>query len=128
MLAKMVPAFRAFVGGPVGSGSQFVAWVHLVDAVRAIEHAMDAELVGPFNVTAPEPVTMRSFARALGAALGRPAVFRVPSFAVRLAVGDRADAVLTGQRAIPRLLSDSGFAFVFPELASALADIVGRPA
>lgn len=124
MLAKMIPAFRAFVGGPVGTGAQYMGWVHIVDAVRALEHAIDTELSGAFNVTAPEPVTMETFARVLGQALGRPALFRVPSFAVKLAFGDRAEALLTGQRAVPRRLSDAGFAFVFPELASALADIV----
>ena len=124
MLAKLIPAFRAFVGGPVGTGAQYMGWVHIVDAVRALEHAMDTELVGPFNVTAPEPVTMETFARFLGEALGRPSLFRVPSFAVKLAFGDRAEAVLTGQRAVPRRLMDAGFAFVFPELVSALADIV----
>ena len=123
MLAKMIPAFRAFVGGPVGTGAQYMGWVHIVDAVRALEHATDSDLVGPFNVTAPEPVTMAAFAKALGEALGRPALFRVPSFAVKLAFGDRAEAILTGQRAIPRRLSDAGFAFVFPELVSALADL-----
>ena len=125
MLAKMIPAFRAFVGGPVGTGAQYMGWVHIVDAVRALEHAMDTVIVGPFNVTAPDPVTMATFAHVLGETLGRPALFRVPPFAVKLAFGDRADAVLTGQRAVPRRLSDAGFAFVFPELASALADIIG---
>jgi uncharacterized protein (TIGR01777 family) len=124
MLAKMLPAFRAFVGGPVGSGAQYMAWIHQVDAVRALEHAMDTALDGPFNTTAPEPVTMDRFSRTLGEALGRPAVFRVPSFAVKLAFGDRAEAVLTGQRALPQRLMDAGFAFVFPDLESALADIV----
>ena len=124
MLAKMIPAFRAFLGGPVGTGAQYMGWVHIVDMVRALEHAMDTDLDGPFNVTAPEPVTMDTFANVLGESLGRPALFRVPSFAVKLAFGDRAEAMLTGQRAVPRRLVDSGFAFVFPELASALADLV----
>lgn len=127
MLAKMLPAFKAFLGGPLGTGAQYMGWVHLDDAVRALEHALDTDLAGPFNVTAPEPVTMEAFAHALGEALGRPAVLRVPSFAVKLAFGARADAMLTGQRAVPRRLVDSGFAFVFPELASALADLVGAP-
>jgi uncharacterized protein (TIGR01777 family) len=126
VLQKMLPAFRAFAGGPVGTGEQYMPWVHIDDVVRAIEHAVDQPaLVGPFNLTAPEPVTMLAFARALGAALKRPAVFRVPSSLVKLALGDRAAAVLTGQRAVPRRLVDTGFAFVFPELASALADLVG---
>jgi len=127
MLEKMLPAFRAFVGGPVGTGAQYMGWIHLVDTVRALEHALDTDLTGPFNVTAPEPVTMDTFAHALGEAMGRPAIFRVPSFAVKLALGSRSEAVLTGQRAIPKRLVDGEFAFVFPELTSALADIVTRP-
>ncbi len=126
-LAKMIPAFRAFVGGPLGTGAQYMGWVHLVDAVRALEWAIDSELAGPFNVTAPEPVSMDAFARALGEALGRPAALRVPSFAVKVAFGARADALLTGQRAIPSRLVEQRFAFVFPDLASALADIVAQP-
>lgn len=125
MLAKMLPAFRAFMGGPVGSGRQYLAWIHIVDAVRALELAIDdVALDGPFNVTAPEPVTMDAFARALGAALGRPSGLRVPPFAVRVAVGEGADAILTGPRAVPKRLVDRGFAFVFPDLASALSDLV----
>ncbi len=121
----MVPAFRAYLGGPVGTGAQYMGWVHLVDTIRAFEHALDTDLTGPFNVTAPEPVTNDTFSHVLGEALGRPALVRVPSFAVKLAFGDRAEAVLTGQRAVPKRLDDSGFAFVYPELASALADLVG---
>ena len=127
MLDKMQPAFRAFVGGPVGTGEQYMGWIHLVDTVRALVHALDTELVGPFNVTAPEPVTMKVFATALGQAMGRPSLFRVPPFAVKMMLGDRSEAVLTGQRAVPKRLVDAGFAFVFPELPSALADIVAAP-
>jgi uncharacterized protein (TIGR01777 family) len=127
MLEKMMPAFKAFVGGPVGPGAQYMGWIHIVDTVRALEHAMDTELSGPFNVTAPEPVTMDVFATTLGHAMGRPAIFRVPSFAVKLALGSRAEAVLYGQRAIPKKLVEAGFAFVFPDVASALADIVSKP-
>jgi uncharacterized protein (TIGR01777 family) len=128
MLEKMLPAFKAFVGGPVGTGAQYMGWIHLVDVVRAFEFALDTpELNGPFNLTAPEPVTMEAFAHALGEAMGRPAALRVPCFAVKLALGARSEAVLSGQRAIPKRLSDAGFAFVFPELASALADIVSTP-
>lgn len=124
VLGKMLPAFKAFVGGPLGTGSQYMGWIHEVDAVRALEHAIDTAMLGPFNVTAPEPVTMDTFSRQLAQALGRPALFRVPSFALKLALGARAEAMLTGQRALPKSLVDSGFAFVFPELESALADIV----
>jgi len=127
MLEQMLPAFRAFVGGPVGSGDQYMAWIHLADTVQALVYALDNDLRGPFNVTAPEPVTMNVFAKAMGKAMGRPSLFRVPPFAVKLMLGDRSEAVLTGQRAVPKVLSDSGFAFVFPELDSALADILAKP-
>ncbi len=128
MLEKMLPAFKAFVGGPVGTGAQYMGWIHVVDVVRALEFALDStELAGPFNLTAPEPVTMDAFAHALGNAMGRPSALRVPCFAVKLAFGTRSEAVLSGQRAVPKVLSDAGFAFVFPELASALADIVSNP-
>lgn len=124
MLGKMLPMFKAFMGGPVGDGTQYVPWVHVRDLVRIIE-AMVArdDLAGAYNATAPEPVTMNAFADTLGATLGRPAALRVPPFAVKLAFGEAADVVLGGQRAIPRRLVDAGFAFVFPELASALADL-----
>jgi uncharacterized protein len=126
MLDKMIPAFRFFVGGPVGPGTQYMAWIHLVDTVRALEHAIDTDVVGPFNVTAPEPATMNAFASALGEAMGRPSLFRVPSFAVKLMMGSRSEAVLSSQRAVPKALVDGGFAFVFPDLRSALADIVAK--
>ncbi len=127
MLVKMLPAFRAFLGGPVGTGAQYMGWVHIDDAVRALQHALDTELAGPFNVTAPEPVTMETFAHVLGESLGRPAMLRVPAFAVKLAFGARADALLTGQRAVPKRLVDGGFAFAYPELGSALSDLVAPP-
>lgn len=122
---RLVPLFKAFVGGPVGEGRQYVPWVHIRDAVRALEvmiHRRDLE--GTYNVTAPEPVTMNEFADALGRSLNRPSLARVPSFAVKLAMGaEAAEAVLTGQRAIPKRLVDAGFEFVFPDLRSALADL-----
>lgn len=125
VLAKMVPPFRAFVGGPLGDGKQPIPWVHRRDAVRALVFAIDhAELDGPFNVTAPEPATMNELARTLGLVLGRPAAIRVPGAALKLALGEAADVVLKGQRALPKRLVELGFAFVFPDLKSALADAV----
>lgn len=127
LLAKLLPVFSSYLGGPVGDGTQYVPWIHMADVVRGIQHAMDdASFDGAFNLTAPEPVTMNDFARALGQALDRPASVRVPALAVRLALGEAAEAILTGQRALPRRLVDSGFAFLFPELASALADLVAE--
>lgn len=125
LLARMVPAFKSFVGGPLGSGRQYMPWIHRRDVVRALEHVIGAESVsGALNFTAPEPVTMNAFAEALGAALGRPAKMRVPAFAIKLAFGPAAEALLTGQRAVPTRLVESGYAFLFPDLASALADVV----
>jgi uncharacterized protein len=126
-LHEMITPFRAFVGGPIGPGTQWMSWVHLEDTVRAVAFALDTPaLAGPFNVTAPKPVTMNDFARALGIALGRPAKLRVPAFALRAALGDRAEVLLTGQRAVPRRLEAEGFRFAFPGLESALADIMTR--
>lgn len=127
ILAKMLPAFRAYMGGPIGDGRQYVAWIHIVDCVRAFEHAMEHESFdGAFNVTAPEPVTMNDFAHKLGEALERPSHVRVPALAVKLAIGEGAEAILCGQRAVPRRLVSDGFAFVFPEVTSALADLVSH--
>jgi hypothetical protein len=130
VLQKMVPMFKAFVGGPIGGGTQWVAWIHLADTLSAIEHMIaNEDLAGPINVTAPTPVTMNELSRELASALHRPAPFRVPSAAIRLALGaGPAEVVLTGQRAIPKRLSASGFPFLFADLPSALADIVSQPA
>jgi uncharacterized protein (TIGR01777 family) len=127
-LASMVPAFRSFVGGPLGHGRQWVSWIHVVDAVRALAFALDTEtLSGPFNVVAPEPVTMNDFAHALGKALGRPSAFRVPAVALRLALGEGlAGLLLTGQRAVPRKLQEAGFFFDHPALPGALSDLFDR--
>jgi uncharacterized protein (TIGR01777 family) len=125
-LASMVTPFRCFVGGPLGSGTQWMSWVHLHDAVNALLFAIDNEaLVGPFNVTAPAPVDMNAFAKALGDALHRPSAMRVPAAALRLAVGrGLATALLSGQRALPRALLGLAFAFRFPSLAGALSDVL----
>jgi uncharacterized protein (TIGR01777 family) len=124
---RLVPLFRAFVGGPLGDGRQYMPWVHLRDTVRALELFLDRrDLTGPYNVVAPEPVTMDELARDFGRALHRPALLRVPAFAVRAALGSEvAEVLLTGQRAQPKRLMDTGFAFVFPDLPSALADLTG---
>lgn len=130
IFAKLRPIFNAFVGGPVGDGHQYVPWVHLSDVVAAIEAMIDrTDLEGAYNVVSPDPVTMNAFADALAAALRRPALFRVPAAAVKLALGhEAAEAILTGQRALPKRLTDAGFAFLFPDLASALADLVANDA
>lgn len=117
--------FKSFIGGPVGSGEQYMPWIHLRDVVRALTTMIDrADLSGAYNVASPEPVTMDEFASAMGSALRRPSLFRVPAFAVKMVMGtEAADCVLTGQRAVPKRLVEAGFDFVFPDLRSALADL-----
>lgn len=120
-LAKMVLPFKAFIGGPIGSGEQVLSWIDGDDCVRALLFAIDhEELRGPFNVCAPAPATMNEFANALGKALHRPAVIRTPAFAVRVAMGPRATIVLDGQRVLPKKLIEAGFAFDRPALLPAL--------
>jgi hypothetical protein len=124
-LAKMAGVYRWFVGGPVGDGTQWVSWIHVDDAVRALLFLVDtATLSGPVNLVAPAPVTMNELARALGRALGRPSSMRVPAFALRLAFGEGlAELLLTGQRVAPRRLEEASFAFAFSRLEEALAGL-----
>ena len=125
-LAKMLPPFRWGVGGPLGSGRQWFPWIHVADEVGAILFLLaDAARSGPFNLCAPRPVTGRDFAHALGRQLHRPAVMPLPAPALRLALGEMADALLRSQRALPRRLLAAGYEFRFPELSGALADLLG---
>lgn len=122
-LAPLVPLFKLGLGGPWGSGQQWWSWIHIADEVGLILFAIDHELAGPINLTAPTPVTVNQFAESLGAALDRPAMLRAPAFAVRLALGEMADALLGSQRVVPERALDEGYAFRFPDLAGALADL-----
>lgn len=121
-LAKMLPAFRLGVGGPMGGGQQWISWVALDDVLAATRHIMLTEtLTGPVNVVAPEAVTNRTFATALGRALRRPAVLPIPAFALRLLFGEMAEAtILASQRVVSRRLAESGFQFGEPLLRGAL--------
>jgi hypothetical protein len=122
-LAKMLPAYKAFVGGPIGDGKQYFAWIHLADAVGALLYATQEEsMQGAFNLVAPGVVTAGEFATTLGKVLGRPSFFRVPGFALKVAFGEQSQVLLGGQRAVPRKLER--FPFVFPTLEPALRDIV----
>jgi uncharacterized protein (TIGR01777 family) len=122
-LAKMLPPFRAGVGGPVAGGRQYMPWIHADDIVGLYLAAIDdARLTGPVNASAPEPVTNAEFSRALGRALRRPAVFPVPAAALRLLYGDMAEIVTEGQRAVPRRALEHGYRFEHPDLDEALRD------
>jgi uncharacterized protein len=121
-LNRMLLPFRIGVGGRLGSGRQWMSWISLPDAVRAVRFALDeAAVSGPINVTAPNPATNEEFTRALGRALGRPTLFPAPAMALRLAFGEMADeALLASQRAVPRRLQQADFAFEHPDLDAAL--------
>jgi uncharacterized protein (TIGR01777 family) len=126
-LEKMLPFFKAGIGGPVAGGHQYVPWVHVDDVVGATLFALDNEQMrGPVNVTAPEPVTNRELSRTLGRVLRRPAFAPVPALAVKALYGEMAQIVTTGQRAVPGRLTDLGYAFRQPELEPALRDVTGR--
>jgi len=121
----LVLPFRFFVGGPLGSGEQWLPWIHMADHVRAMRFLIqDDTATGPFNLAAPQPVTNAEFSRLLGHVLKRPACLRVPGFAVRLALGEMSTVVLDGQRAIPQRLHNLGFEFSFPEPEPALRDLL----
>jgi uncharacterized protein (TIGR01777 family) len=126
-LPRMLLPFRLFAGGPVGSGAQWVPWIHLADEVRALRFLIDCEDArGPYNLTAPEAVTNRQMARAIGRTLRRPGFVPTPAFVLRAALGEMATLVLEGQRAVPRGLLDLGFEFRFPHLEPALRDLLAR--
>jgi uncharacterized protein (TIGR01777 family) len=121
-LKRMLPFFRAGIGGPVGSGSQWWSWTSLGDVVSAYRLVLTGEITGPVNLTAPNPVTSRQFAKALGRALRRPAVLPAPALGIRLLFGEKGEEVLlAGQRALPARLLDAGFEFSAPTIDVALA-------
>jgi uncharacterized protein (TIGR01777 family) len=125
-LAKMLPVFRLGLGGKLGSGRQWMSWIALDDAVSAIRFLLTSDLDGPFNLCAPNPVTNAEFTSTLAAALHRPALFTVPAFALRAALGAMADeALLASARVHPTRLTQAGFTFAYPQLEAALAAILG---
>ena len=120
-MARMIPAFKSFVGGPIGNGRQWFPWIHLEDLSAAMLFLLEhPEIRGPVNLCAPEPVTNRDLAVALGRALNRPAVMPAPAFMVRLALGEFADVLLGSQRAVPQKLLQHHFGFRYPEIRSAV--------
>jgi uncharacterized protein (TIGR01777 family) len=127
-LAKMLTPFKLGVGGKVGSGEQYMSWITLDDVIGVIDFALTNEAVhGPVNVVAPQPVTNLEFTKALGHALSRPTILPAPAFALRLAFGEMADALLlSSARVEPLRLKEAGFVFQYPELAGALNHILRK--
>jgi uncharacterized protein (TIGR01777 family) len=122
-LAKMLPPFKAGVGGPIGSGRQYMPWIHLDDLVGIYLAAIDnPAFQGPINASAPEPVTNKAFAKALGRAIHRPAVAPVPGFTIKLLYGAMSQIVLTGVRMVPGRAAELGYEFKHPDLDEALRD------
>jgi len=125
VLPLVLLPFRFFVGGPLGSGRQWLPWIHIADEARAIRFLIENEAAsGPFNLAAPNPLTNAQFSRLAGRVLRRPAFVPAPAFALRLALGEMSVVVLEGQRTIPRHLLDLGFTFRFPEAEPALRDLL----
>ena len=127
-LARMLPPFRAGLGGPLGKGRQYMSWIGLDDVAGVVEASMrDESLRGPLNVVAPQPVTNREFTRTLGRVLRRPAILPAPAFALRLAFGEMADALLlSSARVVPERLQAAGYRYLHPELEPALRHTLGR--
>jgi len=125
-LPEIQRPFRFFVGGPLGSGEQFVSWIHLEDELRLILYLLDHEsLSGPVNAVAPQPTRQRELARQLGNLMGRPAFIRAPAWALGLVLGEMAGPLLVqGQRALPVRAQEAGFEFTYARLREALADLV----
>ena len=124
-LPKLALPFKLFAGGRAGSGDQYWSWIHRDDWTRLVRWAIDnPEIRGPINLTAPSPVTNREFTEALAHALHRPALAPAPAFALRMMLGEMADAmILSGQRVLPATATRNGFEFRYPDLESALRQI-----
>ncbi len=126
-LGQMLLPFRLGLGGPLGTGQQWMPWVHLDDVVGIILHALSTpSLRGPVNATAPQPVRNKDFTRTLAALLHRPAVLPAPAFALRLILGEFADILLASQRVLPRRAQTSGYTFQHSTLESALTACLSR--
>ncbi len=125
---RMVLPFKLGIGGPIGSGQQWWSWISLRDEVRALQHIMDNGITGPVNLTAPQPILNKDFAKELGSAMGRPSFFPAPGFGLKILLGSEfADEVLlASQRVIPSVLTGTGFEYLDGDLATALRRITGR--
>lgn len=123
-LAKMLTPFRLGVGGRIGSGRQWMSWIHIDDLVNLMTFALETEISGPLNACAPNPVTNAQFTRELARALHRPAIFPVPEFALRILFGEMAELVVGSQRVLPEAALRAGFSLRFSDLAGALGDLL----
>jgi len=124
-LEKMIPAFRFFVGGPLGDGKHWFPWIHIEDLFSAIQFLVEKpEIDGPVNFCSPESIRYKDFSGALGNALKRPSFFKTPAFIIKIIMGELGEVLLDSQRSVPEKLSASGFRFQFPDIEAALFDIL----
>ncbi len=120
-LAEMLTPFKLGVGGPLGSGRQWMSWIHIDDVTNLLTHAAESELEGPVNGVSPEPITNRDFSRALASVLHRPSMIRAPAFALKLMLGKMSDIVLASQRVKPDAAQGSGFEYLYTDLTAAIS-------
>ncbi|WP_280770150.1 TIGR01777 family oxidoreductase [Salipaludibacillus daqingensis] len=126
-LKKMLPAFKLFAGGKLGTGEQWMSWVHITDVAKGIVHCiLHEEIDGPVNFTAPEPQRMKDFGKTLADKLNRPFWAPVPSSVLHILLGEMSVLVLEGQKVIPKKLLDSGYTFTYPHLSEALSDLLSK--
>ena len=123
-LAKMLPPFKAGIGGKMGHGDQWMSWVHIDDLVGIIQQAIENPVRGPVNGTSPNPVTNADFTKALGHSLSRLAVLPMPAFTLKLMFGEMSEVMLASQRVLPKVAEAAGYAFRYPNLEPALASIL----
>jgi uncharacterized protein (TIGR01777 family) len=124
-LGQMIPAFKAFVGGPLGNGDQWFSWIHMEDLLSALLFIFEEEsLSGPVNLSAPNAIRNKDLAIALGKVLSRPSFLKAPGFAVRTMLGEFGDVLLKGQRVLPKKLLDGGFTFHYPDITEALQEVI----
>jgi hypothetical protein len=123
-LQRLLPPFRMGVGGKLGSGRQWIPWIHLDDLANLYAFAVENQVRGPLNGSAPNPVTNADFTRALAAAVRRPAIMPIPAFAMKLLYGEMAAILFDSQREVPTAAEAAGFRFRFPQLPAAFADLL----
>ncbi len=126
-LGQMIPLFKKYIGGPIGSGKQWFSWVHIKDLAEAFAFLLKhPEISGPVNVCSPNPVRNKDLARALGKALRKPSFMPAPGFMIKLVLGEFGSVILKGQRVIPKRLLDKGFVFQYADIDQALQSITGQ--
>jgi uncharacterized protein (TIGR01777 family) len=128
VLGQMIPLFKKFIGGPLGSGKQWFSWIHMEDLLSTFLFVFNNKNIsGPVNFCAPNPVRNRDLAKALGEVLKRPSFVPTPAFVLRLVLGEFGSVVLEGQRVLPSRLLRYGFVFKYPEIREALREVIGKP-